>query len=306
MSKSRIVATYVLSLAFFSLAGALVYLTVTVSKVSRELPGIMESINHTSDKVESAIKEFDKVRDLVPPILDEVEQIRAQILPILKESAALRDLVPPILHEAGQIRAQIPPILHETKAIREQVPSVVESVNKASDAVVMASKEVEASRPVVTDLTMQIETTTKAIPPMLDHAEQIVNKAEGIGKKAGRGVVTGVVTGIVTSPFAVVGNIGRNLTGHSDKVARQYNDTDYKLIEDTALKLCHSHDIGTSIDWNNPDSSNHGTVTLKAVHDSGRRECRTLTVKTMTGRKVLGKNEITACRQDGGKWYITR
>ena len=306
MSRSRIIATYVLSLALFSLAGALVYFTVTVSTVRQEIPGITESISHVSDKVESVIKEFDKVRDLVPPILHEVEQIRKQIPPILKETAAIRDLVPPILHEAEQLRAQIPPILKESIAIREQVPSVVESVHKASAAIEMAAKEVAASRPVVTDLTVQIETTTQAIPPMLDHAEQIVDKAEGIGEKAGRGIVTGTVTGVVTSPFAVVGNIGRSLTGHSDKVARQYNDTDYKLIEETVLKLCHGHDIGTSMDWNNQDSSSHGTVTLKAAHDSDRRECRTLTVKTMKGEKVLGENEITACRQDGGKWHISK
>lgn len=278
MSRSRIVATYVLSLALFSLAGALVYFTVAVSTVSKELPGIMKSISHVSDKVESVIKEFDE----------------------------LRDLIPPILHEVEQIRKQIPPILKETAAIREQVPPVVESMNKASAAVEMAAKEVEASRLVVTDLTMQIETTTKAIPPMLDHAEQIVNKAEGIGKKAGKGVVTGAVTGVVTSPFAVMGNIGRSLTGNNAQVAGKYNDTDYKLIEKTVLKLSHSRDIGTSMDWNNPDSSNHGTVTLKAVDDSGSRECRTLTVKTMTGGKVLGKNDITTCRQDGGKWSITK
>jgi surface antigen/archaellum component FlaC len=278
MTRSRIVAMYVLSLALFTLAGALVYFTIAVSTVSQELPGIMESISHVSDKVESVIKEFDKVRDLVPPIL----------------------------HEAEQIRKQIPPILKETAAIREQVPSVVESIDKASAAVEMASNEVEKSRPVVTELTTQIKNTTQAIPPMLDHAEQIVNSAEGIGNKAGMKVTTGVITGVVTSPFAVMGNIGKNLTGHSDKVARKYNDTDYKLIEDTVLKLAHSSDIGTSLDWNNPDSSNHGTVTLKAVHDSDRRKCRTLIVKSMTGGKTLEKNEITACREDGGKWYITK
>ncbi len=306
MSRSRIIATYVLSLALFSLAGAVVYFTVTVSTVRREIPGITESISHVSDKVESVIKEFDKVRDLVPPILHEVEQIRKQIPPILEETAAIRDLVPPILHEAEKVRAQIPPILKETAAIREQVPSVVEGVHKASAAIEMASKEVATSRPVVTDLTTQIETTTKAIPPMLDHAEQIVDKAEGIGKKAGRGAVTGVVTGIVTSPFALVDDIGKRLTGHNDQVAGQYSDTDYKLIEKTVLKLCHGHDIGTSLDWNNLDNSSHGTVTLKAVHDRGGRQCRTLTVKNMKGGKVLGKNEITACRQDSGKWHITK
>ncbi len=100
--------------------------------------------------------------------------------------------------------------------------------------------------------------------------------------------------------------LGRRLTGRNDRVAKHYSDADYKLIEKTVLKLCHGQDIGTSLDWNNPDNSSHGTVTLKAVHDSGGKECRTLTVKNMKGGKVLGENKITACRQDSGKWYITK
>lgn len=278
MSNSRIMATYVLALAIFSFAGALLYVAVVVSQVSRELPSIVDSISQISDKVESVTGEIDKVRDLVPAILQEVEQVRAQI----------------------------PAILKETAAIREQVPSVVASLDKASDAVVTASKEVEASRPVVTELTMQINTTTKAIPPILDHAEEIVNKAEGIGSKAGMQVVAGAVTGIVTSPFTVMNDIGRILAGNSDQVAGKYKTADYMLIEEVALTLCHDHNIGTSMEWNNSASSNHGTVTLKSVHDSSRKKCCDLTVKTMTDGKFLGETEITICREDGGEWHIAK
>lgn len=33
---------------------------------------------------------------------------------------------------------------------------------------------------------------------------------------------------------------------------------------------------------------------------------RDITVKSMKGGKVLGENEIKACRQDSGEWYITK
>lgn len=278
MNNTRNAATYVLALAIFSFAGALLYFAVVVSQVSRELPTILESITQVSEKVESVTGEIDKVRDLVPPILQEVEQVRAQI----------------------------PAILKETAAIREQVPSVVASLDKASDAVVLASKEVEASRPVVAELTMQIKTTTQAIPPMLDHAEEIVSRAEGIGSKSGRKVVSGAVTGIVTSPFAVVGDIGRILAGNNDQVAGKYNAADYKLIEEAAFVLCHGHDIGTSMDWNNPESPNNGTVTLKSVQERRGKQCCNLNVKTMADGRVLGKNEITICREEGGEWHIEK
>ena len=235
-----------------------------------------------------------------------MELVRKQIPPILKETAEIRELVPPLLHEVEQIRAQVPSILKESAEIRNQVPSIVDGVNNASTAIELASKEVAASRPVVADLTTQIRITTNAIPPLLDHAEQIVREAEGIGEKAGRSAVTGVVTGVVTSPFALVGDIGRSLTGNDTKVSKHYSDKDYELIEKSVLTLCNGHDIGTSMDWDNPESSSHGTVTLKSIHNTSREQCRTLTVKNMKGGVLLGENEITACRHGSGTWHITK
>ena len=74
-------------------------------------------------------------RKLVPPTLKEVEQAHLQI--------------PPILKEVEQTRQQIPSVLKEFEAVRKEMPAALKSADKASNAVVVMSKEIEATRPLI-------------------------------------------------------------------------------------------------------------------------------------------------------------
>lgn len=66
---AQLVASYLMSLAMFALAGALVYFTYEVSRVGSQIPDILSSVDHTSEKVGPIISEVVEIRELIPPIL---------------------------------------------------------------------------------------------------------------------------------------------------------------------------------------------------------------------------------------------
>ena len=290
MTKTRTVATYFLGLALFSFAGSLGYLTYTISGVARMLPGLLDDVSLVLQESDSIIAEVEKVRISIPPILEETARIRSQI--------------PIIIEQVEKIRNSIPSILEETALIRTQIPPVVSGLNKASEAVNTISIEIKESRPVVTDFTQELSTIRQAIPPILDKAEVVIQQAEGVGKEAGKDAVLGAIRGIVSSPFAVVTNVGKTITGLTGVEAYLHNETDNQLIKEASLKACHSQHVGTMFKWNNPDTSNHGVVTLKAINDKSGEECRTLGVESMIKNNQVKENEVEICRKTGGKWYF--
>ena len=66
--SARLLASYLLSLSLFALAGAIVYFTYEVAIVSKQIPDILQSINNTSEQVEPIIDEVSEIIDLVPVI----------------------------------------------------------------------------------------------------------------------------------------------------------------------------------------------------------------------------------------------
>ncbi|MFT5728895.1 MAG: surface antigen [Desulforhopalus sp.] len=290
MTKTRTVATYFLGLALFSFAGSLGYLTYTISGVAKMLPDLLDDVSLVLQESDSIIAEVEKVRISIPPILEETARIRSQI--------------PSIIEQVEKISKSIPSILEETALIRTQIPPVVSGLNKASEAVNTISIEIKESRPVVTDFTQELSTIRQAIPPILDKAEVVIQQAEGVGKEAGKDAVLGAITGIVRSPFALVKNVGKTITGLTGVEAYLHNETDNQLIKEASLKACHSQHVGTMFKWNNPDTSNHGMVTLKAINDKSGEECRTLGVESMIKNNQVKENEVEICRKTGGKWYF--
>ena len=290
MTKTRTAATYFLGLALFSFAGSLGYFTYTMSGVINMLPGVMDDVSLVMNKSDAIIAEVEKVRITIPPILEETARIRSQI--------------PIIIEEVEKIRNSIPSILEETALIRTQIPPIVSGVNKASEAVNTISIEIKESRPVVTDFIQELSTIRQAIPPILDKAEVVIQQAESVGKEAGKGAVLGAITGIVSSPFAVVKNLGKTITGLTGVEAYLHNETDNQLIKEASLKACHSQQVGTMFKWKNPESSNHGVITLKAINDRGDKECRSLSVESTFPNSDVKENEVEICRKTGGKWYL--
>ncbi len=291
---AQLVASYVLSLAMFALASALVYFAYQLSLVSTQIPDILDSVDDTSANVEPIVNEVGEIRQLIPDILHEIEQTR--------------QLVPPMLREIEQTRQQIPPILKQVEAVRGDIPAVLQSTDKASDAVVTAAREIEATRPLVPEVLKQVEITREAIPPMLDRADAMIDKARTAGTEASSGAVTGFFKGLITTPFVIVGDVGKSLTGMSDEEAEDYTDRDFEIIEAAALDLLNHGKRGDIRVVSNPDSGMSTNFKLVAEtieeEDFVTVECRTLQMESyIDGERTKTANR-TFCREEGGGWDL--
>ncbi len=288
---ARLIASYLLSLSLFALAGSLAYFTYEMSTVSRQIPDILESIDNTTEKIEPVVDEVAEIIELVPPILKEVEETRK--------------LVPPILKEVELTRKQIPAVLKEVEAVRKEVPAVLASADKASDAVVAVSKEVEATRPLITEVLKEVETTRESIPPLMDRADVLIEKARVAGKEASQGAVTGIFSGIIMAPFALVADAGRGITGLSDEEAKDFNEKDFELNEQASLYLLNNGSKGEERKWNNAESGNNGIVILTNIYSEGEYaeiDCRTLKFKIFNDGNLIKEAPRSFCKTEDGKW----
>jgi hypothetical protein len=305
--SAGLLASYLLSLSLFALAGAIVYFTYEVVIISKQIPDILQSIDNTSEQVEPIIDEVSEIIDLVPVILKEVEEIRKLIPPILKEVEQTRTMIPPILSEVETTRKQIPAVLKESKAIRGELPAVLASADKASKAVVDISKQVEATLPLIPEVLKEVETTRESIPPMLDRADVLIENARVAGQQASEGAVTGLFTGIIRAPFSMVASAGRSVTGLTEEEAKTFNDKDFSLVKQISLYLLNNGAKGDKRDWKNTESENHGTVQLTRIYTEGEFadiDCRTLKVSLYKQDEFVKDGLRSFCKNDQGEWAL--
>ncbi|MGD2053833.1 MAG: hypothetical protein PVG45_06965 [Gammaproteobacteria bacterium] len=289
---AQLLASSVMSLAMFSLAGALIYFAYQVSLVSMQIPQILTSVNQTAEKIEPVVSEVSEIRLLIPDILHEVEQTRK--------------LVPPVLDEVTHTRQQIPPILREVEAVRKEIPAVLESADRASAAVVGASKEIEATRPLVPQVLQEVETTRESIPPLLDRADAMIDKAREAGKEASTGAVTGFFKGIITAPFVLMGDAGKKIMGVSEEEAKQFSSKDFDLLEAASLQLLNNGQVGDVREINNPESGYHAKIKLLSEYtkeeDFEVYDCRIIQVESDKEGMDMKTVKKSLCKNDQGKW----
>lgn len=216
-----------------------------------------------------------RLANQAPAILGGIEKTSKQIEPVLSEFYKIRELIPPIVTEVTEIRKQIPKILNEVEQVRILVPPILE----------------------------EVKLTREAIPTMLTRADNLVNNAGNIGKKSSEGAVSGVITGIIKAPFKLIGGAGKSLfKSQSHKIS----DKDRQLIEETALRVLSSANVGETQNWNNPDSGNNGVITLKEIKTIDKRQCSVLTLSVNIKNSKPVKEKITSCLNDDNKWELLK
>ncbi len=291
-TKAKTAAQFAMSFALVCLAGSIVYFTYEFMSIARYIPGVLQTVDQTVDKIDPIMDEVGEIRQLIPDILKEVEETRKQI--------------PPILEQVEQTREQIPPILKEVEAIRKELPAVLKSADKASDAVVVISKQVEETRPLIPKVLKEVETTRESIPPLMDRADQMIDKARVAGQEAGAGAVTGLFKGIITTPFALVGDAGKSIMGSVEADLTKYTEKDIALLEAALLDLLNNGKRGDARQWNNPESKSHGTLKLTRIYpddEHENRECRTVQSKSFDTEGALRDVSRSFCKNEEGKWY---
>ena len=303
ISRPHLYGIYLSAFSMLALAAALVYFTVQLVGVTRQIPDILLTIEQTSEKIGPVVTEISEIRELIPPILDEVAETRKVIVPAIEEYAKTNEQIPRFLDEIEATRKQIPDILNQVEATRAMLPDVMKTVGGASHAVVTISKEIEESRPLVPVVLAEVEKTRESIPPMLDRADELIANARVAGREASRGAVSGVFSGILMAPFVFVGDVGRQIAGVSEDAAKKLSKKDYSLIEEATSEILEQGKIGDVKVWENKRSGSSGSVKLLNI-TSGfyDNECREIYLELYNKGEQLQKKELTLCRNDDDEW----
>jgi surface antigen len=251
----------------------------------------LKRLKKTTERVETAAKQVEQVRQLTPAIINEVMETRKQIPSIVKEVSEIRKTIPDILEKAEKVSRQIPAVLDEIKEIRQQIPSIME--------------EVEKIRPLIPLVLDEIKKTREALPPMLSKAEQIVTDAKRIGKTTTEGAVTGVITGIVKTPFEIVGGLGEAIFGGQRKNKEGVTEQDLELIKLATYQVLSSAQRGHTRNWSNPQSGNNGTVSLKEFAETDGRDCRILKYIVRIDKEERINKEVRFCLNEQSQWKPT-
>ena len=289
-SGVKTAAQFAMSFALVCLSVSIAYFTYEMARLGYHVPDVLSQVDHTTQEVSPIVDEVVEIRKLVPEILTQVEETRM--------------MIPPVLEEIEQVRKQIPPVLNEVEAVRKELPAVINSVDKASAAVVTASKEIEATRPLIQDAITEVETTRESIPPLMDRADQMIERARVAGQQASEGAVTGIFTGILSAPFVVMGDA----LGLSDEEAKNFTKKDHELFDVAVSELLNVGAEADSRDWNNPDSGLSGKIVLLGKYDGEDEHefsnCKEVKIDAYKeGKHVLDKLKHY-CEDAEGVWEL--
>lgn len=299
-------AQFAMSFALVCLSLSIAYFTYEMARLGRYVPDVLTQVDQTTENINPIVDEVAEIRKLVPEILAQVEETRKLIPPILEEVEQTRKQIPPILREVEQIRKQIPPVLNEVEAVRKELPAAINSVNNASAAVVTASREIEATRPLIQDAITEVKTTRESIPPMMDRADELIDKAHIAGKQASEGAVTGVLTGIFTAPFTMVGDV----LGMNKEEARRFSKKDIKMFNLAVNELLNVGAVGDKREWNNPESGINGRVKILRFYvgegddEFEYADCSEVMIKAFKEDEILFDHQKSYCKDDNGKWNL--
>ncbi len=284
----RTMATYVLALGLFALAGSIVYFSIVISSYREKIPEILKSFEQTSHTIDSFMTKTENISNAIPPVIEEVAEIRKQI--------------PAILKEVQLTRNQIPKILAEVEATRNELPQIIEIVDKSSNAVIQVTKESKAIRNITPQILAEVKKTRESIPSTLNRVDELIEKAHETGHEAGSGAVKGFYTGIFTAPFAFVGNIVQSVFGMSESEAKDYSEKDKAIFTKTAKEVLALTNIDAFREWDNKESGHYGKITLKSIDRTEGKDCRVIHVQTWkSGQEKYNKN-VKICKNKDGAW----
>ena len=149
---------------------------------------------------------------------------------------------------------------------------------------------------------------------ILTIAAFIVQACSGqMNKQSGGTLIGGVAGGLLGSQFGGgegkliatgVGALAGALIG--GQVGKSMDEYDRALLEKSSRQALEFSPSGNSVEWKNPDSGNHGSITPTRTFKTDHGQyCREYVQEVVIGgekQKAYGK----ACRQPDGNWKIVQ
>ena len=97
----------------------------------------------------------------------------------------------------------------------------------------------------------------------------------------------------------------QNLLFLHDAPIRVMTKPDLDLLEKSMYRALDETPDGDSLNWSNPDTGTHGTITPTASWREQSRPCRTLQFENEAQGKK-GNARFDFCKQDDGSWKIVQ
>jgi surface antigen len=116
-----------------------------------------------------------------------------------------------------------------------------------------------------------------------------------LGSQFGKGEGRLVATGIGALAGALVGG----------QIGKTMDEYDRQMLEKSSRQALEYSPSGNSVEWNNPDSGNHGSITPTKTFKESGQYCREYIQEVTIGgekQKAYGK----ACRQPDESWKIIK
>jgi surface antigen len=82
------------------------------------------------------------------------------------------------------------------------------------------------------------------------------------------------------------------------------NDEDIEIMLQTLTLALDNADNGAEVEWSNPKTGNHGTITPLDNNTVDSRDCRLTVIKTFAG-ELTGSARYQLCKADDGEWRVT-
>ena len=133
-----------------------------------------------------------------------------------------------------------------------------------------------------------------------------------MNKQGGGTLIGGVAGGLLGSQFGggegkiatvAVGALAGALIGN--QIGNTMDEHDNLMLEICSHQALEFSPSGSSVEWNNPDSGNHGYITPTKTFKESGQYCREYQQEIVVGgekNKAYGK----ACRQADGHWKIVQ
>lgn len=110
-----------------------------------------------------------------------------------------------------------------------------------------------------------------------------------VGK--GKGRIVAIATGTLLGAA-----LGKSVGGSLDKADLDY----YNHVSQNTLETART---GSTIDWQNPDTGTHGSITPVKTYQQANTYCREYQQTIVVGGRTV-EGYGTACRQPDGSWKI--
>ena len=278
--------SYLFSVSIFTLAASFGYMAYSITEFTKEIPSVVGQIQDINANSRQMIK-------YIPLIDSRMGEVNTTLANITTELAAARKLTPAILAEIAKTRKLVPKILkrvdkthRQLDKFQEELPKVLNSINAVTTSVNIIAKEGSEFRPVLGDLSKQIQLTRNEIPSYFREAHGLVEKADNAGSKASEGAVVGILKGIIKSPFAILKSI---VTGK-----KELTDVDQQMITQDSKQTLRSNERAY---WDNKKSGNRGSVTAGKKYQHNGKSCRAITIEFLiadTSKAQINTQEV--CR----------